>query len=75
VRHVLFDEAWASFMVPPAVRGCFSMGQARPESPGHATQSTPAARQLPQASPIHVKDRHIQGQVRRVEHRRFNETF
>src|ERR1700742_549329 len=28
-----------------------------------------------QASQIHVRDRHIEGQRRRVEHRRFNESF
>src|SRR6202021_107939 len=28
-----------------------------------------------QASQIHIKDRHIRGQKRRVEHRRFNESF
>src|SRR5262249_6902377 len=28
-----------------------------------------------QASQIHMKDRHIKGQKRRVEHRRFNESF
>src|SRR5450432_1788663 len=30
---------------------------------------------LAQASQIHVRDRHIKGQRRRVEHRRFNEGF
>jgi ornithine decarboxylase len=46
-------------------------------SPGIiATQST--HKQLAgfsQASQIHVRDRHIRGQSRRVEHRRFNEGF
>ena len=48
-----------------------------PDSPGIiATQST--HKQLAsfcQASQIHIKDRHISGQNRRVEHRRFNESF
>jgi arginine/lysine/ornithine decarboxylase len=48
-----------------------------PDAPGIiATQS--AHKQLAsfsQASQIHVRDRHIKGQRRRVEHRRFNEFF
>ena len=41
-----------------------------------ATQSThKQLASFSQASQIHVKDRHIKGQRRRVEHRRFNEGF
>ncbi len=46
-------------------------------SPGIvATQSThKQLASFSQASQIHVRDRHIKGQKRRVEHRRFNEGF
>ena len=63
----------------PLFAGRFAMGLDRlgPEQPGIiATQST--HKQLAgfsQASQIHIKDRHIKGQRRRVEHRRFNEFF
>ena len=48
-----------------------------PDSPGIiATQSThKQLASFSQASQIHMKDRHIRGQKRRVEHRRFNESF
>src|SRR5262249_3476554 len=48
-----------------------------PESPGIiATQSThKQLASFSQAPEIHMKDRHIRGQKRRVEHRRFNESF
>ena len=48
-----------------------------PDAPGIiATQSThKQLASFSQASQIHVKDRHIKGQRRRVEHRRFNEFF
>jgi ornithine decarboxylase/arginine decarboxylase len=78
--YILFDEAWAGFMkFHPLYERRFAMGlKALGEaSPGIvATQS--AHKQLAsfsQASQIHVRDRHIKGQRRRVEHRRFNEGF
>jgi ornithine decarboxylase len=78
--YILFDEAWAGFMkFHPLFRGRFAMGLRGldAEGPGiMATQST--HKQLAgfsQASQIHVKDSHISGQRRRVEHRRFNEFF
>ncbi|WP_291688589.1 Orn/Lys/Arg decarboxylase N-terminal domain-containing protein [Bradyrhizobium sp.] len=78
--YILFDEAWAGFMkFHPLFAGRFAMGLdcLGPEQPGIiATQST--HKQLAgfsQASQIHVRDRHIKGQRRRVEHRRFNEFF
>ena len=63
----------------PLFRGRFGMGLDRlgPDSPGiYVTQST--HKQLAgfsQASQIHVKDGHLKGQRRRVEHLRFNEMF
>jgi hypothetical protein len=63
----------------PLYAGRFAMGLTNlgPEAPGIiATQST--HKQLAgfsQSSQIHTKDRHIRGQKRRVEHRRFNESF
>jgi ornithine decarboxylase len=78
--YILFDEAWAGFMkFHPLYESRFAMGLPNLDerSPGIiATQST--HKQLAgfsQASQIHVRDRHIRGQRRRVEHRRFNEGF
>ncbi len=78
--YIMFDEAWAGFMkFHPLFAGRFAMGLERLDehSPGIiATQSThKQLAGLSQASQIHVRDRHIRGQTRRVEHRRFNETF
>lgn len=79
-EHILFDEAWAGFMkFHPLYAGRFAMGLTNlpPEAPGIiATQSThKQLASFSQASQIHIKDRHIRGQKRRVEHRRFNESF
>ncbi len=78
--YILFDEAWAGFMkFHPLYAGRFAMGLADlgPDAPGIiATQSThKQLASFSQASQIHMKDRHIRGQKRRVEHRRFNESF
>jgi ornithine decarboxylase len=78
--YVLFDEAWAGFMkFHPLYTGRFAMGlkDLDENSPGIiATQSThKQLASFSQASQIHVRDRHIEGQRRRVEHRRFNESF
>jgi ornithine decarboxylase len=77
--YILFDEAWAGFMkFHPLFKGRFAMGLAvGPDDPGIiATQSThKQLASFSQASQIHVKDEHIGGQERRVEHRRFNESF
>jgi ornithine decarboxylase len=78
--YILFDEAWAGFMkFHPLFAGRFAMGL--PELEGYqpgiiATQSThKQLASFSQASQIHVKDNHIKGQERRVEAKRFNETF
>jgi ornithine decarboxylase len=78
--YILFDEAWAGFMkFHPLYAGRFAMGltQLDANSPGIiATQSThKQLASFSQASQIHVRDRHIKGQRRRVGHRRFNEFF
>ena len=78
--YILFDEAWAGFMkFHPIYAGRFAMGlgDLGPDQPGIiATQSThKQLASFSQASQIHFKDRHIEGQRRRVEHRRFNEFF
>jgi ornithine decarboxylase len=79
-EYILFDEAWAGFMkFHPLFKGRFAMGieGLDADAPGIlATQST--HKQLAgfsQASQIHVKDSHLDGQRRQVSHRRFNETF
>src|ERR1700733_14222673 len=78
--YILFDEAWAGFMkFHPLYAGRFAMGLSGlgPDAPGIiATQSThKQLASFSQASQIHIKDRHIKGQKRRIEHRRFNESF
>jgi ornithine decarboxylase len=78
--YILFDEAWAGFMkFHPIFAGHFAMGlkELGPDAPGIiATQSThKQLASFSQASQIHVKDRHIKGQSRRIEHRRVIETF
>jgi arginine/lysine/ornithine decarboxylase len=78
--YILFDEAWAGFMkFHPLYAGRFAMGLSDlgADAPGIiATQSThKQLASFSQASQIHMKDRHIRGQKRRVEHRRFNESF
>jgi ornithine decarboxylase len=79
-EYILFDEAWAGFMkFHPLYARRFAMGltDLGPAHPGIiATQSThKQLASFSQASQIHVRDRHISGQERRIEHRRFNEFF
>jgi ornithine decarboxylase len=79
-EYIHFDEAWAGFMkFHPLYVDRFAMGlpDLGPDSPGIiATQSThKQLASFSQASQIHVKDRHIRGQDRRIEHQRFNESF
>jgi ornithine decarboxylase len=79
-EYIMFDEAWAGFMkFHPLYAGRFAMGLSGlgAEAPGIiATQSThKQLASFSQASQIHVKDSHIAGQRRRIEHRRFNEFF
>lgn len=78
--YILFDEAWAGFMkFHPLYIRRYAMGLQNLDdnSPGIvATQSThKQLASFSQASQIHIRDRHIKGQKRRVEHRRFNEGF
>ncbi|OAN55935.1 amino acid decarboxylase [Paramagnetospirillum marisnigri] len=78
--YILFDEAWAGFLkFHPLFRGCYAMGlkDLGEDQPGIiSTQSTHKQMAgFSQASQIHVRDRHIKGQPRRIEHKRFNETF
>jgi len=78
--YILFDEAWAGFMkYHPLFSGHYAMGLdgLGPDDPGIiATQST--HKQLAgfsQASQIHLKSRHIEGQPRHVSELRFNEAY
>ncbi len=78
--YIMFDEAWAGFMkFHPLFQGRYGMGVKNlgPDSPGIiTTQSThKQLASFSQASQIHVKDKHIGDIERRVEHRRFNESF
>jgi ornithine decarboxylase len=79
-EYIMFDEAWAGFMkFHPIYERRFAMGLRNlgAESPGViATQSThKQLASFSQASQIHRRDSHIKGQRRRVDHRRFNESF
>src|SRR5271165_152923 len=78
--YIMFDEAWAGFMkFHPIYESRFAMGLKglSETSPGIiATQSThKQLASFSQASQIHRRDSHIKGQRRRLEHRRFNESF
>jgi ornithine decarboxylase len=77
--YILFDEAWAGFMkFHPLFRGRFGMGlKLDAESPGiFVTQSThKQLASFSQASQIHVRDSHLKGQRRQLNHHRFNEMF
>ena len=78
--YILFDEAWAGFLkFHPLFKGRYGMGLTGldAEAPGIiTTQSTHKQMAgFSQASQIHVRDRHLKGQSRRLEHKRFNETF
>ena len=78
--YILFDEAWAGFMkFHPLFRGRFGMGLQNlgPDDPGIiVTQSShKQLASFSQASQIHVKDSHLDGQRRQVTAPRFNEMF
>ena len=78
--YILFDEAWAGFMkFHPLFRGRFGMGLQNlgPDDPGIiVTQSShKQLASFSQASQIHVKDSHLEGQRRQVTSQRFNEMF
>jgi ornithine decarboxylase len=78
--YILFDEAWGGFMkFHPLFSGHYSMGldDLGADDPGViATQSThKQLASFSQASQIHVKSRHIDGQHRHVTDRRFNEAY
>ncbi len=78
--YIMFDEAWAGFMkFHPIYESRFAMGLKGLDetSPGIvATQSThKQLASFSQASQIHRRDSHIKGQRRRLDHRRFNESF
>ena len=78
--YLVYDEAWMAYAkFHPLYRGRFGMGldDLGPEDPGiYTTQSThKCLAGFSQASQIHVKDGHIEGQARHTEHDRFNEVF
>lgn len=78
--YVLWDEAWIGYNAfHPLFEGHSPMRLTGlgPHSPGlFSTQSVhKQGAGFSQASQIHKKDRHIEGQKRFVEHKRFNEAF
>jgi ornithine decarboxylase len=78
--YVLFDEAWmayAKFHPLFADRYGMALTDLRPDDPGvYTTQSThKCLAGMSQASQIHVRDSHLDGQPRQLSHDRFNEVF
>lgn len=78
--HIVFDEAWMAYgKFHPLYRGRFGMdldGLGEDDPGIYTTQSThKCLAGMSQASQIHVRDSHLAGQARRVEHDRFNEVF
>jgi len=77
--YILFDEAWGAYLPfhPLFHNNCAMKLEVGPDDPGiFSTQST--HKQLSgfsQASQICVKDHHIEGQHRHVNHKRFNEFY
>jgi arginine/lysine/ornithine decarboxylase len=78
--YIIFDEAWmgyAKFHPLFVDRFGMSLENLGPEDPGiYTTQSThKCLAGMSQASQIHVRDSHLRGQKRRIDHDRFNEIF
>jgi len=78
--YLVYDEAWMAYAkFHPMYRERFGMGltELGPEDPGiYTTQSThKCLAGFSQASQIHVRDAHIEGQPRCIDHDRFNEVF
>ena len=78
--YILFDEAWGGFMrFHPIYRDRYAMSLENlgDEDPGiFSVQSThKQLAGMSQASQFHVKDKHLRGQKRRVNHKRVNEVF
>jgi ornithine decarboxylase len=78
--YVIFDEAWMGYAkFHPLFKDRFGMSltDLGPDDPGiYSTQSThKCLAGMSQASQIHVRDSHLRGQARRVNHDRFNEVF
>jgi ornithine decarboxylase len=78
--YVLWDEAWIGYNAfHPLFKGHSPMRIDRlgPEMPGlFSTQSVhKQGAGFSQASQIHKRDGHLEGQKRFVEHKRFNESF
>lgn len=77
--YIFFDEAWGAFMkFHPVFKGRFGMSlELTEKDPGlYVTQSThKQLAGMSQASQIHAKDKHIEGQPRRLNHKRMNEVY
>jgi ornithine decarboxylase len=78
--YILFDEAWmayAKFHPLFADRYGMALTDLKPGDPGiYTTQSThKCLAGMSQASQIHVRDSHLDGQRRQLSHDRFNEVF
>jgi ornithine decarboxylase len=78
--YILFDEAWmayAKFHPLFADRYGMALTKLGPADPGiYTTQSThKGLAGMSQASQIHVRDSHLRGQRRLLNHDRFNEVF
>jgi ornithine decarboxylase len=78
--YIVYDEAWMAYAkFHPLYRDRFGMDLTGlgPDDPGiYTTQSThKCLAGFSQASQIHVRDSHLEGQPRHLQHDRFNEVF
>jgi arginine/lysine/ornithine decarboxylase len=78
--YVLWDEAWIGYNAFHPLFDDHSpmrLGELGPDAPGlFSTQSVhKQGAGFSQASQIHKRDDHLQGQARHVNHQRFNESF
>src|SRR5262249_25169664 len=78
--YVLWDEAWIGYNAFHPLfedHSPMRLGKLTPEVPGvFSTQSVhKQGGGLSQAAQIHQRGRHLRGQRRLVEHKRFNESF
>jgi ornithine decarboxylase len=77
--YILFDSAWVGYeQFIPMMQDCSPLLlELGPDDPGiFVTQSVHKQQAgFSQTSQVHKKDKHIEGQQRYVDHRRFNDAF
>lgn len=77
--YILFDSAWVGYeQFIPMMRDCSPLLlDLKPEDPGILVTQSIHKQQagFSQTSQIHKKDRHLRGQKRYVDHKRFNNAY